>query len=224
MPVGEGSLSRRSRLPNSARFPRLRSLNSAMYTPVSSSLCWMHISTLAPSFAIMVVWGFRRHRQEYKVCAVVPRSPCRGGPSCPPRTPPRASRKARLRSWRRLAKGCVQPGAGIEPFRLMATSRRCITTRETAALPWNPSGKGLPHPFANHGQDFRILDHDRCFGTGFEPREMSSLPSQTHRPGMALPGPSQEARMRCRVPGHKPFRARGMRAVCERRMALLDEA
>ena len=32
-------------------------------------------------------------------------------------------------------------------------------------------------------QGFRALDHDRCFGIGFDQKETSALPLDTHRPG-----------------------------------------
>lgn len=42
-------------------------------------------------------------------------------------------------------------------------------------------------PLVTHGQDFRVLHHDRCFDTGFDRKGDFALPWGTHRPGRALP-------------------------------------
>lgn len=95
-----------------------------------------------------------------------------------PRGPPVASVRLRRRWWRIRSNGCFQPALTLRtssPFRLSATFWRCITTKETAALPGAIAQRAIRAP-CNHGQDFRVLNHDRCFGTGFEQRRDVSSP------------------------------------------------
>jgi len=105
------------------------------------------------------------------------------------------------------------------PSRLRATIRRCITTMETAALPGPIAQRAIRAP-CNHGQDFRVLNHDPptlcelwrgnpvflpsvAFGVGgsapaSSKGEKSALPLRSHRPGAWL----------------RPWTRRRLRQVC----------
>ena len=66
----------------------------------------------------------------------------------------------------------------------------------------------MSRPLATRDQDFRVLDHDRRFGAGFDRREMSALPPDTHRPGRAASPPGPPAGRRRGASGEEETRRR----------------
>ena len=80
----------------------------------------------------------------------------------------------------RLAKGLFSRTlalTGIEPVPADATSSPLHRDAGRLRLSLDPSSRGRSRPLATRDQDFRVLDHDRRFGAGFDRREMSALPS-----------------------------------------------
>src|SRR5262249_14198055 len=82
--------------------------------------------------------------------------------------------------WERLAKGLFSRTLalmGIEPVPADATLSPLHRDAGRLRLSLDPSSRGPSRPLATRDQDFRVLDHDRRFGAGFDRREMSALPS-----------------------------------------------
>src|SRR5205814_4666425 len=79
-----------------------------------------------------------------------------------------------------VAKGLVSRTlalTGIEPVPAECNGSPLHRDAGRLRLSLDPSSRGISLPLATRDQDFRVLDHDRCFGTGVDRREMSALPS-----------------------------------------------
>lgn len=129
------------------------------------------------------------NRAEYKVCVVLPRAPCRVD-SPVPRGPPSGHPYGAYPFVTDSCEGMLSAAAGIEPLAAEGNGFGVASRpKETAALPWNPSRKGLSAPFAIHGQgcsrpEPRPVCRHRLRAKG---RCLLSLCKPIDR-GMALPG------------------------------------
>ena len=77
----------------------------------------------------------------------------------------------------RLAKGLFSRTlalTGIEPVPADATLSPLHCDQGDFGSPWTHRAGGRSRPLATRDQDFRVLDHDRRFGAGFDRREMSA--------------------------------------------------
>jgi hypothetical protein len=83
---------------------------------------------------------------------------------------------------------------------------RLARDRGDFGSPLNPIEQRAPAPLVTHGQDFRVLHHDRCFGTGFDRKGDFGSPLGNPSTGAGAAPEPREVRTRF-VRGGRPIGA-----------------